>query len=238
MLPFLIIQRRLHWELQAVFLLLTGRVDIAMILFAIIFLPGVLLHELSHLLVARTMGVRTGNFSILPRQVGNGRLQLGYVETTQVDFLRESLIGIAPFILGCIIVAYISFVPLDLSALWDNLRGESFAKLTMIIGDITSRSDYLIWIYLVFAISSTMTPSRSDRKGWVQFLVMLIILVLLTLWIGAGPWLMTTISLPLNKIFRSFSIVVGIGLFVHFIILIPLFFLRLFLSRIRQLKVV
>lgn len=236
--PFLLAQKRLHWELQAILLLLTGRVDIAIVLFAIIFLPGVLVHELSHFLAARILGVTTGNFSILPKKLADGRLQLGYIETGKVDFLRESLIGIAPLIMGSTIVAYISFILLDITPLWEIFDNRSFTNLRLILNEITGRSDYLIWIYLLFAISSTMTPSSSDRRGWFGFVVLLFILVLLILWVGAGPWLLATFSVPLAMVFRSLSIVVGAGLLIHVTILLPLFFLRIFLSRIRGLRVV
>ena len=65
--PLLLLQRRLHWEIQAVFLLLTRRVDISVYLFSILFFPGILLHETSHYVMARVLGVRTGRFSLLPQ---------------------------------------------------------------------------------------------------------------------------------------------------------------------------
>jgi hypothetical protein len=51
--------RLLHREIQAVFLILTRRPGVTQVIFAIIFFPGVFLHELSHFLVAKLLGVRT-----------------------------------------------------------------------------------------------------------------------------------------------------------------------------------
>src|SRR4030042_6496478 len=86
--PLLVLQRGLHREIQSVFLLLTRRVDLSLALFSLLFLPGVFLHEASHYIMAQILDVQTGRFSIIPRAVGNGRLQLGYVGTARAGALR------------------------------------------------------------------------------------------------------------------------------------------------------
>jgi len=56
----LFLQRALHREVQAIFLISTRSPNLTMLAFSLIFLPGVFLHELSHLLMAKKHGVRTG----------------------------------------------------------------------------------------------------------------------------------------------------------------------------------
>src|SRR5215470_8700500 len=107
--PLILLQRLLHREIQAVFLILTRDARLTMGIFQIIFLPGVFLHEASHFLMAKLLRVPTGRFSILPKPLPNGRLQLGFVETAQSDIVRDSLIGAAPLIAGTIFVAYVAF---------------------------------------------------------------------------------------------------------------------------------
>mgnify|MGYP003348511744 CR=1 FL=1 len=75
-------------------------------IYNLIFLPGVFLHELSHFLMAKLLGVKTGSFSIIPQSLPDGRLQMGYVETGQTDIVRDSLIGIAPLVTGSLFIAY------------------------------------------------------------------------------------------------------------------------------------
>jgi hypothetical protein len=48
LLAFLLFQRWLHGELQAVLLLLTRRPVTALGIFSLLFFPGVLIHEASH----------------------------------------------------------------------------------------------------------------------------------------------------------------------------------------------
>jgi hypothetical protein len=71
--PLLLLQRRLHLETQAVFLLLTRRGDLALVLYSMLFFPGVLLHEASHYLMARCWECARGVFPSCPgRYLGEG----------------------------------------------------------------------------------------------------------------------------------------------------------------------
>src|SRR6185436_9546827 len=106
--PLILLQRLLHREIQAVFLILSRDARITMTIFSIIFLPGVFLHEFSHFIMAKILRVPTGRFSIFPQSLPDGRLQLGYVETGRADIVRDSLIGAAPLIVGTIFVAYVA----------------------------------------------------------------------------------------------------------------------------------
>ena len=121
LLPLLYLQRLLQREIQAIFLLITRQPEISMALFSLLFLPGVLLHELSHFLMAKLLDVPTGRFSIIPRKLEGGRIQLGYVETVSTDFVRDALIGVAPLITGVIFVAVAGVTRLGINALWGSL---------------------------------------------------------------------------------------------------------------------
>ena len=87
-----IFQRRLHYEIQAILLVITRRADIALALFSLLFLPGVILHETSHFVSARLLGVRTGRFSIIPQPLPDGKLRMGYVETASTDIVKGDLV--------------------------------------------------------------------------------------------------------------------------------------------------
>ena len=100
------LQRFLQREIQAIFLLITRQPDISMALFSLLFLPGVLLHETSHFIMAQLLGVRTGRFSIIPKKLDSGRIRLGYVETAKTDFIRDALMGLAPLVTGGLFVAF------------------------------------------------------------------------------------------------------------------------------------
>src|SRR5512140_3824407 len=74
LIPLILLQRLLHREIQAVFLIITRSPQLTMGVFSFIFLPGVFLHELSHFLLAKILRVPTGRFSIFPQPLPDGRL--------------------------------------------------------------------------------------------------------------------------------------------------------------------
>ncbi|MFN8404782.1 MAG: hypothetical protein U0V48_14675, partial [Anaerolineales bacterium] len=202
LVPLIYLQRLLHREIQAVFLILTRDAALTMGIFSLIFLPGVFLHELSHFLMAKILRVPTGRFSIFPRALPDGRLQLGYVETARADIVRDSLIGAAPLIAGTVLVAYVAVYRLDMRVLWDTFRNGQFSLFWLGISALPRVSDFYLWFYLTFAVSSTMTPSESDRHAWLDLVIALGILFSVTLLFGAGPWMLTNVA-PLVSDFLS-----------------------------------
>lgn len=234
----LLLQRSLHREAQAIFLLLTRRSEIAIALFSLIFLPGVLLHESSHYLMARLLGVRTGRFSILPHTQSSGRLRLGFVETASSDWLRDSLIGAAPLIAGGIFVAYTGLSRLGLDEFWAGLRSQGWEASPALFTAVYHRPDFWLWFYLAFAVSSTMLPSESDRKAWLPLGLVLGLLAGALLLAGAGPWLAEHLAGPIDAGLQAALAVFGISLVIHALLLAPAWALRSLISHFTGLRVV
>jgi hypothetical protein len=232
--PLLFLQRRLHFEVQAIFLLLTRRVDLSIILFSILFFPGVLLHEGSHYLMARLLRVPTGRFSIIPKPMPGGKLQLGYVETAKVDWLRDSLVGAAPFLTGALFVAYAGLIQMGLLALYQAYQSGGPSSVTYMLPELVQTPDFWIWFYLVFTISSTMLPSASDRKAWLPIGIIMLILLALLLYAGAGPWLVEDFAPLLNQLLLAIDVVLLISVAVHFLLWLPTWGLRALISKLTK----
>jgi len=221
LLPLLLlIQRQMHRELQEIFLILSGRLDIALILFSIVFFPGVFLHETSHYLAARLLGVPTGRFSILP-QVKKNKLQLGYVETAQSDMVREALIGLAPLLSGCGVVVYVGIARLGLVDLWNSLSHWDSAGLLSQAGVIYRQPDFWLWFYLLFTVSSTMFPSRSDQRAWLPLAFFTLVLGGIGVFSGAGEWMFAHLKPMAGILFTSLASIFAISLLVHLIFYLP-----------------
>jgi hypothetical protein len=238
LLPLLVLQRRLHREIQAIFFLITRRLDLAIMLFSILFFPGVLLHEGSHFIMARLLGVCTGRFSLLPRSLGNGKLQLGYVETASADWLRETCVGMAPLVAGGLFVAYAGLYRLKIISLGQALLVGSLDLFLESLRVIIAQPDFWLWFYLALVVSSTMLPSESDRHAWLPLGVILLCLFAISLLAGARPWLYNSLASPVNQIFRSVALVFGISAVLHFILMPFIWIIRRLLARLLGLEVV
>ncbi|HRK88210.1 MAG TPA: hypothetical protein PK152_03665, partial [Anaerolineales bacterium] len=134
LLPLVFLQRLLHREVQVVLLLITRNRQLTIGLFSVLFFPGVFLHELSHFLMAKILGVRTREFSLIPQSLSDGRVRMGYVEIEQTDIIRDSLIGLAPLIAGTSFVAYAGIYQMQVHTLWNVLREGQIGLFWMGIG--------------------------------------------------------------------------------------------------------
>lgn len=231
LVPLIYLQRLLHREIQAVFLILTRNAQLTMGIFQFIFFPGVFLHEASHFLMAKILRVPTGRFSILPKPLPDGRLQLGYVETAKADIVRDSLIGAAPLIVGTIFVAYVSIYQLEMRVLWDVLRNGQFNLFWMGIRALPNVRDFYLWFYLTFAVSSTMMPSESDRHAWLELIISVGVLFSITLLIGAGPWMLNNVAPVISNFLSSVAVIFGLSSVVHVVLVLPIALAHKLLAR-------
>lgn len=237
LMPLVFLQRLLHREIQAVLLIVTRRPALTVGLFSLLLFPGVLLHEVSHLVAARLLGVRTGGFSLLPQALPDGRLLLGYVETQRTDIVRDSLIGLAPLVAGGLFVAYASIYQLNLLLLWQTFQNGQFDLFFSALKALPSVDDFPLWFYLTFAVSSAMLPSASDRRAWTPLAVWIASILGLALFAGAGPWMMTYVAPPLNSFLQSAAMLFGLSAAVHAILLLPMFLLHKFVARLFKVDI-
>jgi hypothetical protein len=237
LLALMWLQRVLHHEIQAIFLILTRNPALTVGLFSVLFFPGVFLHELSHFLMAKLLGVRTGGFSLIPQTMPDGRLQLGYVETARTDMARDSLIGAAPIVVGGLAVAYIAIYPMNLLPLWEVLRNAQFNLFWLGITLLPQMKDFPLWFYLTFAISSTMMPSESDRHAWMPLGLLVIFLLALALFAGAGPWMLENLTPSLNAFLRGVALIFALSSVLHGALSLPLLAIHRLLTRVTGLDV-
>jgi hypothetical protein len=149
LVPLVILQRLLHREIQAVFLLITRHPQLTVALFSLLFFPGVFIHETSHFVMAKLLRVRTRGFSLFPNTMPDGRLQMGYVETEPTDIVRDSLVGLSPLIAGSLFVAYAGSNRLHLYTLW-------FAVSSTMMPSDSDRHAWLpmgLWTAALFALA-------------------------------------------------------------------------------------
>ena len=227
LLPFLWVQRWLHRQIQILLLLITHNPQWVVIIFSLVFLPGVFIHEGSHFLAARVLGVRVGGFSLVPRLLPKGQLQLGAVSTEKVDFFRDAVIGAAPLLAGGAIVALIAMLPLKMTPVAAGIYAGDWQSVAAELRELPAIPDFWLWIYLAFTISSTMMPSASDRRAWLPLIFLVAVLVCAAVLAGAGEWLMMHVAPVLDRALYSAGLVFFLGIAIHLALGVPLSLLAL-----------
>jgi hypothetical protein len=138
--------------LSILLLKLTKNSNLTILILSLIFFPGTLIHELSHLFMAGLLFVRTGQMSLFPK-VSDDQIRMGSVEVEEVDIFRRAIIGVAPVIFGF---------------------GLIFALLYYFQQGASSLLMQVFIFYLIFAIGNTLYSSRIDLEGTVELLIAII----------------------------------------------------------------
>jgi hypothetical protein len=138
------LSRQLSKSLSQVFFSLTKSHKATITLLALFFLPGVVVHELSHLLSANLLFVRTGLVEFFPQVEGN-TVKLGSVAVEKTDPLRRFIIGSAPLLVGSFFLSLCFWYlkPFSTPISWS----------------------WVLFAYILFEIGNTMFSSKKDMEG-------------------------------------------------------------------------
>lgn len=146
------LSRKLTRSISFILFKLTKNQELSIKIFHFLFFPGVLIHELSHLISAEVMFVRTHGLRLMPERNGD-ELVMGSVQIEKTDPIRRALIGFAPVLVGfTFITVGIYFLLSDKSPfeMWIN---------------------YFLIFLLVFEIGNTMFSSKRDLEGTIELLI-------------------------------------------------------------------
>jgi hypothetical protein len=130
-------------------------------------------------------------------------------------------------------VAYVALGPLGIST----FSTAEFSTWWSTLVASYSRPDFWLWFYLLFAVSSTMLPSASDRRAWLPLLLFFLLLLGLAMVVGAGPWLLQYVAPRLNTVNLALAFVLSVSAGVHLVLLLPLLVIRQLLVKLTGLTV-
>ena len=232
----LMLERLAHRMLQEVALLVTGHVEAAIFLYSIPLLPGVALHELSHAVMARLLGVRVRSLTLAPQRQKGGTVRLGAVEVLRSDNLRSSLIGGAPLLTGLIALGVIGWLAFNSSALTGAIEKGDLGALAAQLVATTRAADALVWFYLIFAVANSMMPSASDTQAWPPVIGVMLLLVAAALLIG-GVGIVQPLKAPLSFTLRWLAGALAITACVDVVVIAVLWGVARLLERISNRRI-
>lgn len=239
LLPLLLAKRLITRNLQELSIRWVGDPDVALILYFVVVLPGVVVHELSHWLMAKILGVRVGKLSIGPvRRARSRRVTLGSVRVGAVDPLRASLIGLAPLLGGTAIILLIGILVLDVGNLAQTLVDSGFGGVVAALERAVQVPDFWLWLYVIFAISNAMLPSQSDMAAVRPVLIFLGIAGAILLIVGGVPAIPQDVVRVVNAIAGYLATAFALSLAVDVVFMIVILLLLWPTRRIQSDRIV
>ncbi|MCZ7543122.1 MAG: hypothetical protein M5R40_06105 [Anaerolineae bacterium] len=197
-LAFLVFtQRWLQRHLIGLAFLFTDNEDAAVRLYHALMFPGVLLHELSHWVTARLLGVGTGRFVVLPHRDETGIL-LGHVEVEETDVVRGALIGAAPLVAGLLVTVLAADQALNMADLAAALPTGDLTAIGAAFARLLRAPDFWVWLYLLFAVANAMMPSPEDRRSWPPFIALMALAFVILLVAGFQETVVGVLAGPLR----------------------------------------
>ncbi len=192
-----------RWLTQSLFelcILLFRARSVAITIITVLNYPGTVIHELSHMITAEVLGVRTGKLTLVPESIADDEVKTGSVMIAKTDPFRLYLIGLAPIVTGLAAITAISYTLFQYVPFW----GEWAAW------------GYVGSVYLLLALSNAMFSSTEDLKGFLPFIITLGILATAAYFAGfrvgiTGPALAVFTSI-LDALTKSLGIVLAVNI--------------------------
>jgi len=209
------VSRRLAFYFLTLAFLLTRSYEIAQAFYAILILPGTIMHELSHWLAARLVGVRTGKVSLLPQMTRDKGLRLGAVDVRGGALWQHTLIGLAPLLVGSLLTVALALRLVDVEGLRLAAQQGTWEHVAAGLRGMLATPDLAIWLYFLFTISDAMFLSASDRAPVQRMLLYFGGLLLILYLFGLAPAANAQIGLWLQRLLQAYAYGLGIALLVH-----------------------
>lgn len=158
-----ILSRQVSLQLQTVVYFLTGSSDMAVLFLFLVLMPGIFVHEAAHWLMARLLGLKTGKFRVWPKTQGR-TIGMGQVSVQQGGVWRDSLVGLAPLLIGSFLVTLIAGQIFQAGTVTTALNSGGVMDVISAFTNALRAPDGALWAYALFAVANAMMPSASDRE--------------------------------------------------------------------------
>jgi hypothetical protein len=150
-------------EIQRTVFHMSGSVDAGIMVYFLVMLPGIVVHEAAHWITAKLLGLKPGKFRVWPKRRGR-TVGLGRVTALSGGMFLDSLVGIAPLVAGTLLVWWISRQWFGEETLSAAFAANSLRPWWNVLAGAFSQPDAPVWAYLTFTIANGMMPSASDRE--------------------------------------------------------------------------
>lgn len=192
-------------QVQGLGLRMTGSERVALLAYYLLMLPGIVLHELSHAGMAGLLGMRVGKFELGIRPRGK-YVELGSVTVSSGGALRDSLVGLAPFLGGTAVLLLVSYRVFDVAVLGQAWESGGWEGVLAALDGIWLVPDFALWSYVIFAASNAMIPSPADRQPWLVAGIYIVTTLVAAYTIGGLPVMPAALTAEVAGLLQSLTL--------------------------------
>ncbi|MBX3082172.1 MAG: hypothetical protein KF716_11115 [Anaerolineae bacterium] len=190
----------------------------ATLLFYLVLLPGVLLHEISRYIIAGMFRVVPTHFTLFPEEQQDGTFELGFIHFGFIiNPVYRAILDLVPLGVGIVATIIIGHFALGWTDFIGSLRTLDFYVISAAFQKLVSRPDFVLWSYILFGIANTMLPSRKEARGlWLPFAILIALLgvfAVFGIWMAVYRLMMG----PVATIVYGLTTVFGLVLFIDVI---------------------
>ena len=211
------VSRQLSMQIQVLLHLITRNGDLTVILLFLLLLPGIVIHEAAHWVTASLLGLKPSKFRVWPKKQRQ-HIGLGSVNVRSGQVWQDSLVGMAPLIVGSLLLALIAEHIFQAQQFSLALGEQRWLQSIVVFQKALLAPDGILWAYLLFAIANAMMPSASDRQPLrpLVFTSALVLGLYLLFGLPATPFalLLTWLAPILHNVTNAFIFTIALDLII------------------------
>ncbi len=243
-------QKALQRRIFGVGWMVAAHNDAGAVLYTLVLLPGVALHEVVEWLTAGVLNFKTVRSMRWPEADKNGEIDPKFVtvEYPKRDpklgppgpaarlktLFTRAIVEITPTLAGLAVILFICNNIVDFPSILKTFPSGDVATISGALGKALGRPDFWLWFYVLFTISNTMMPRRFARRGMLILGAVAAVFMLMLAIIGFARsvegWLLGPIPSALIQLSTLFVSV----LFVDFVFLLVIVALEALVERATQ----
>jgi len=110
--------------------------------------------------------------------------------------------------------------------------------LTLALRDLFNTRFILLWVYLIFAISNAMLPSKSDRRPWPAFIILMVVLAVVLYFLGLSDEILQGLTRPAATVFGYLGIALSDAIGANLFFMLCMVVVEWALGRLKGISVV
>ncbi|MCU0466674.1 MAG: hypothetical protein MUF38_19160 [Anaerolineae bacterium] len=159
-------ERWLHQHIFKLGWLLTKDFRTTTVLFYVLFLPGIVLHEVALFFAASFLNVRAERILRFPQVQEIADLKINFIRLSpRAPRWKIALIELAPPLVGVIVISAIANGILNINAALTVMRTGDLADVGTGMAMLTAKPDFWLWTFILFTIANTMTPRFTAQRA-------------------------------------------------------------------------